>query len=53
MSYHNEDIAACTNDKCARRFSCLRWVLGLNKDPYQTYVITDASECGLYIEEGE
>jgi len=51
MNYHNEDIAACTNDRCTRRLSCKRWWLGTNKDPYQTYVfVSDPSECELYIE---
>ena len=44
MTYHNEDIAACTNDKCSKKLTCLRWQLGLNKDPYQTYLDGDACQ---------
>ena len=50
MKYHNEDIAACTNDKCEKRQSCLRWQLGTNNDTYQTYL--DGSVCDeeFYVE---
>lgn len=41
--YHNTDIAACDNDKCPLKLNCLRWQLGTNKDPYQTYF--DGSTC--------
>ena len=41
--YHNEDIAACTYDACPLKLRCLRWQLGTNKDPYQTYF--DGSTC--------
>ena len=43
MAYHNKDIAACANDNCPKRLTCLRWQLGTNKDPYQTYL--DGSMC--------
>lgn len=50
MKYHNEDIAACTNDKCEKRLTCLRWQLGTNNDTYQTYL--DGDMCGgeFYVE---
>ena len=50
MAYHNEDIAACDNDRCPKRLTCLRWQLGTNKDTYQTYL--DGSVCGeeFYVE---
>ena len=53
MAYHNEDIAACTNDNCPQRLTCLRWQLGTNKDPYQTHL--DGSMCDgeFYVESKE
>jgi hypothetical protein len=50
MAYHNEDIAACVNDNCPKRLNCLRWQIGTNKDPYQTYL--DGSVCDekFYVE---
>ena len=39
----NEGIAACAYDACPLRLQCLRWQLGTNKDPYQTWF--DGSEC--------
>lgn len=50
MRYRNEDIAACTNGKCRLKDTCLRWQLGTNKDPYQTYL--DGSVCDeeFYVE---
>ena len=50
MKYHNEDIAACTNDKCKQKDTCLRWQLGTNKDPYQTYLDGDMCEGEFYVE---
>ena len=50
MKYHNEDIAACTNDKCEKRLSCLRWQLGTNNDTYQTYLDGDMCEGEFYVE---
>lgn len=44
MDRHNEDIAACTNDRCKKRLECLRWQLGTNKDPYQTYLVESGTE---------
>ena len=43
MAYHNEDIAACANDLCPKKQTCLRWQIGTNKDPYQTHL--DGSGC--------
>ena len=53
MAYHNEDIAACINEQCQQRLTCLRWQIGTNKDPYQTYL--DGSVCGekFYVESKE
>ena len=50
MAYNNEDIAACTNDRCPKRLTCLRWQIGTNMDAYQTYL--NGSECGeeFYVE---
>jgi len=42
MAYHNEDIAACTNNRCKQRFNCKRWYLAQNKDPHQTYLLERA-----------
>ena len=50
MKYHNEDIAACTNDKCKQKDTCLRWQLGTNNDPYQTYLDGDMCEGEFYVE---
>lgn len=50
MNYHNEDIAACTNDKCHKKPTCLRWQLGANKDPYQTYLDGDMCNEDFYVE---
>ena len=44
MAYQNEDIAACDNDRCPKRLTCLRWQLGTNKYACQTYL--DGSVCG-------
>lgn len=41
---HNEDIAACTNDGCSKRYNCQRWWLAQNKDPYQTYLLERATD---------
>lgn len=51
MTRHNTDIAACANDRCPQRLTCLRWQLGTNKDPYQVYL--DGTECDgkYYLEE--
>lgn len=49
MAIHNEDIAACTNDHCPKRLDCLRWLIGTNKDPYQTYADFSECECEFYI----
>jgi len=43
MAYHNVDKAACENDHCPKKLSCLRWQLGTNKDPHQIYL--DESMC--------
>ena len=50
MTYHNEDIAACNNDRCPKKITCLRWQLATNKDAYQTHL--DGSVCGeeFYVE---
>lgn len=37
FNYHNTDIAACDNDYCQMKLECLRWWLGINKDPHQVY----------------
>ena len=50
MKYHNEDIAACTNDKCGLKDTCLRWQLGTNNDTYQTYLDGDMCEGEFYVE---
>ena len=50
MTYHNEDLAACTNDSCDKRLTCLRWQLGANKDPYQTYLDGSVCEEEFYID---
>lgn len=50
MKYHNEDIAACTNDKCGLKDTCLRWQLGTNNDLYQTYLDGDMCEEEFYVE---
>lgn len=49
MDYHNEDIAACTNDNCSYRLTCLRWWLGTNKDPYQTYISKGCKDKEFYV----
>lgn len=52
MTRHNEDIAACTEDRCSLRLNCLRWQLGTNKDPYQTYIlIEDYNNCNFFIKQ--
>ncbi len=33
-----EDIEACTNDKCQRKDTCVRWHIGTNKNPHQTHL---------------
>ena len=53
MAYHNEDIAACMNDRCPKRLTCLRWQIGTNKDPYQTYLDGSMCEEEFYIESKE
>ena len=53
MAYHNEDIAACANDNCPKRLTCLRWQLGTNKDPYQTYLDGSMCEEEFYVESKE
>lgn len=50
MSYHNEDIALCDNDRCQIRLACLRWQLGTNKDVHQTYLDGSVCEKELYVE---
>ena len=50
---HNEDIAACTNDKCPKRQTCLRWLLGTNKDPYQTFFDGTVCKGKFYVESKE
>ena len=50
MTYHNEDIAACTNDKCKQKDTCLRWQLDTNNDTYQTYLDGTMCEGEFYIE---
>ena len=50
MAYHNEDIAACDNDRCKIRITCLRWQLGTNKDTYQTYLDGSVCEGEFYVE---
>lgn len=49
MAYHNEDIAACTNDNCPKKITCLRYQLGTNKDSYQTYLDGNTCEGKFYI----
>ena len=53
MAYHNEDIAACANDSCPKRITCLRWQLGTNKAPYQTYMDGSMCEEEFYVESKE
>ena len=53
MNYNNEDIAACDNDGCKDRLTCLRWQLGTNKDPYQTYLDGSMCEGEFYVEQKE
>ena len=53
MTYHNEDIAACANDRCDKIFTCLRWQIGTNKDPYQTYLDGSMCEEEFYVESKE
>ena len=53
MAYHNEDIAACMNDRCPKRLTCLRWQLGTNKDPYQTYLDGNSCDEEFYIEHNQ
>ena len=50
MTYHNEDIAACTKDKCKQKGTCLRWQLGTNNDTYQTYLDGAVCEGEFYVE---
>ena len=50
MKYHNEDIAACTNDKCPQKDTCLRWQVGTNNDTYQTYLDGTMCEGEFYVE---
>ena len=50
MKYHNEDIAACTNDKCGLKDTCLRWQLGTNNDTYQTYLDGNVCNEEFYVE---
>jgi len=50
MTRHNTDIAACTNDKCPKRLTCLRWQLGANKDPYQVYLDGEMCNEEFYLE---
>ena len=50
MAYRNEDLAACTNDRCDKRLTCLRWQLGTNKDPYQTYLDGSMCEGDFYVD---
>ena len=51
MVYHNEDFAACMNDSCPKNLTCLRWQLGTNKDPYQTYLDVSMCEGEFYVDD--
>ena len=51
MKYHNEDIAACTNDGCKLKDTCLRWQLGKNDDTYQTYLDGTMCEGEFYVDD--
>lgn len=53
MAYNNEDIAACMNDHCFKRLTCLRWQIGTNKDPYQTYLDGNMCDGKFYIDNKE
>ena len=53
MAYHNEDIAACMNDSCPKRLTCLRWQLGTYKDPHQTYLYGSMCDGEFYVENKE
>lgn len=49
--YHNENIAACTEDRCSLKLKCLRWQLGTYKDPYQTYLMVENyDDCSNFID---
>lgn len=53
MNRHNTDVAACGEDTCKMRLSCLRWWLGTNKDPHQVWanfqLDEDKGGCADYI----
>lgn len=50
VTRHNTDIAACDYDKCPQKETCLRWQLGLNKDPYQVYLYGEECNEKYYLE---